>query len=354
MKKQLSLALALGLMSACATTPHHLLNTQQTPQQQLSSQSSTLQHVDGEGDQITVSLPRDFSRGQATNTLIGQAGLRLENPSLGGQFVSPSIKAPFAFTALTASWDSTGENRVWLRSSADGQSWSSWTQLDIEKDHLLKQPAQFIQYRIVLGPQSSFEGLNFQFGRQVRIQPPFQGIKNISKPAIVSRAEWGAQPPKHNYDAHKPIGIVIHHTWRPTQAQYTGAGTMRGIQRYHQKDKKWSDIGYHFVIGPEGVIFQGRPETVVGAHSSPNTGMIGICVVGDYDPGQDPFTPKSDESLMQLLTWLTSEYQINTDNFFGHRDFSTKSCPGDEVYKHLDRFKQDVQKNLGLLQRFMR
>ncbi len=172
------------------------------------------------------------------------------------------------------------------------------------------------------------------------------------KPKIVSREEWKARPPKGEYKYHTPQKIIVHHTWKPTASQYVGAATIRGIQNYHMDDPTtgWSDIGYHFLIGPDGVIYQGRPENAVGAHCPPNTNMVGVNVIGDYDPGQDPITPAMEKSLIEVLSWLASTYKIDPrSQFYGHRNFSTKSCPGDQVYDRLPPYREKVLENIGEL-----
>ncbi|MBF0498808.1 MAG: N-acetylmuramoyl-L-alanine amidase [Candidatus Riflebacteria bacterium] len=180
----------------------------------------------------------------------------------------------------------------------------------------------------------------------------FNAARVWPKPSIVSREGWKARPPKAEYTPHQPQRIVIHHSWSPTQAQYTGAATIRGIQNYHMDDPStgWMDIGYHFLIGPEGIIYQGRPETVVGAHCPPNTNMVGICIIGNYDPNADNVNAKIESSLTNLLSWLSSTYHIDPRvNYFGHRNFSTKTCPGDIVYNRLPLYEEQVIKNIGEL-----
>ncbi len=179
---------------------------------------------------------------------------------------------------------------------------------------------------------------------------PFEASVAWPKPPIVSRADWNARPPKGSYNPQSVQRIVLHHSWSPAQAQYKGAATIRGIQNYHMDDPAtgWSDIGYHFLIGPEGKIFQGRPENVVGAHCPPNTNSVGICVIGNYDPGADSNNPQIEASLINLLTWLSATYKVDPKaQYFGHRDFSSKSCPGDGVYDRMPFYRQAVLKNLG-------
>ena len=304
-------------------------------------------HVDGEGD-ILRQGPAEFTKARKQGlSMNAQGAVVLAAGQRQGELTSPALKAPYEFDALMPAWNGTGV-QIELRTGPDGQTWGAWLPLLPERTMMLPKRAGWVQYRVLLqGAAPQLSGLSLAFGRSRMLRNPGPRHANpFTKPEIVSREGWKAAPPKGEYTPHAPIGIVIHHTWMPRQAQYQQGASIRGIQRYHMEDNKWMDIGYHFLIGPEGVIYQGRPETVIGAHSVPNTGMIGICVFGDYDPDQDPFTDASREALLNLMTWLTAEYGIQTTEFYGHRDFSTKSCPGEEIYKHLQEFKDEVTRRL--------
>jgi len=62
--------------------------------------------------------------------------------------------------------------------------------------------------------------------------------------------------------------IVIHHTASPTEVRRSGKTVpvdAAMIREWHMT-KGWSDIGYHFVIGPDGHCEEGRPLYRPGAH----------------------------------------------------------------------------------------
>lgn len=47
--------------------------------------------------------------------------------------------------------------------------------------------------------------------------------------------------------------------------------------------KGWSDIGYNFLVGEDGNVYEGRGWDKQGAHSKPfNSKSIGICIIGNY------------------------------------------------------------------------
>jgi N-acetylmuramoyl-L-alanine amidase CwlA len=103
------------------------------------------------------------------------------------------------------------------------------------------------------------------------------------------------------------------------------------------------------VIGPEGAIYQGRPENVVGAHAQPNTGKVGISLVGNYEtPNGDELTPETRKSLIKLLAWLAGSYSIDPGSHItGHKDWMSTDCPGQRVYEQLNQLRLDVAKYIA-------
>lgn len=112
------------------------------------------------------------------------------------------------------------------------------------------------------------------------------------------------------------------------------------IKRWHL-EKKWSDIGYHWIIDRDGSITQGRKEHVVGAHAqNHNTGSIGICLIGGFgssevDPFEKNFTAKQDHALRTLINDIKSRTPIKRVR--GHNEVAAKACPGFNVTRWLDR-----------------
>lgn len=290
--------------------------------------------------------------------LAGQVFGRFETPAyalepaLDNLLISVDIKR--AAKAVVSSY-------ARFRDAKTGR-WTRYEQFETEFHYAGVQPVSGYQLLFVILDLGKGRSVVERFTAQGRTlgeeameailkQPlPFTPARAWPQPPIVSRAEWKARPPKGEYKYHTPQKIVVHHTWKPTASQYTGAATIRGIQNYHMDDPNtgWADIGYHFLIGPDGVIYAGRPEKAVGAHCPPNVNMVGVNVIGDYDPGQDQVTPAIDKSLVEVLSWLCSTYKIDPrTQIYGHRNFSSKSCPGDGVYDKLPAYREEILKNIG-------
>lgn len=130
------------------------------------------------------------------------------------------------------------------------------------------------------------------------------------------------------------------------------------IDRMH-RSHGWLCIGYHFVIDREGVIHQGRPMDVKGAHckhDSRNDTHVSICLVGGVSarpkkhvPGspwngsdaEANFTPAQIEALTGLKGFLQDTYGLTDEDVEGHRDVRgvRKACPSFNVRKWIETGK---------------
>jgi N-acetyl-anhydromuramyl-L-alanine amidase AmpD len=115
--------------------------------------------------------------------------------------------------------------------------------------------------------------------------------------------------------------IVVHCTATLAGAPYN----VDSIRQMH-KARGFSDIGYHYLIGLKGEIWEGRkPKNSVGAHvQSFNDSTMGVAYVGglrasDAKP-MDTRTPEQTKSLIKVLTKLSKDYPKAV--ILGHRDLS--------------------------------
>jgi hypothetical protein len=134
--------------------------------------------------------------------------------------------------------------------------------------------------------------------------------------------------------------ITLHHTAKlPGMDTRTDAELVRGIQAFHQDGRGWADIGYHWVLGRDGNVYQGRSTAVQGAHAGAghNGHNLGISVIGDFDAHLP--TPRVLRTLRLFLGSRMRRYGIPPARVYGHRDFKPTDCPGDRLYAWLGRFK---------------
>ena len=177
-------------------------------------------------------------------------------------------------------------------------------------------------------------------------------LGSIQKPPVISREEWSANPPKYEYTQHPYFNrLTLHHAagWQAWTIDQ-GKEQVKAIQEFHQDGRGWSDIGYHFLVDMGGNIYQGRPESVIGAHvGGANTGNIGVCILGCYHPPEtgwscyDTVTDETENALIHLYAWIADSYSIDPQVLLGHRDyFGSTACPGDNVLPLIPEMRNDI------------
>lgn len=173
---------------------------------------------------------------------------------------------------------------------------------------------------------------------------------------LITREEWGA-PSYSDWipEFSKITRAVIHHTAGSVDMA-TPANTVKAIYDEHRIrcsndvgfypancdiNHTWSDIGYNYLIDPYGGIYEGRAggNGVIGAHSIPNEGSIGIALLGNFV--STPPTQAALTSLNYLLGAVAflNDFQITWQgNLLTHKDYLiTTQCPGDAFYAVLPR-----------------
>ena len=210
-----------------------------------------------------------------------------------------------------------------------------------------------------------------------------------AKPAIVARTTWGDAAVK-SWDANGLAGATTNATWMPTDAEiappthliihHTATpndgpssdwpARVRQIWGYHTITNDWGDIGYHYLIDPNGVIYEGRfngvrsDGTVIdGAHDYGfNRGTIGISMLGTFDSVEP--SPSAQTALDNLVAYLMTTYRITPDTtayyarqnvtlntIIGHRDAQvaghSTGCPGELLHDLLPGIRTKARTNVG-------
>ena len=94
------------------------------------------------------------------------------------------------------------------------------------------------------------------------------------KRMIYLKSEWyGKEPTSERSQKHPVPFVVISHTVTDPCYTYSDcASQMRNMQDRHMTDKL-SDIGYNFVVGGDGNVYEGRGWDVTSMH----TGFVRFC-----------------------------------------------------------------------------
>lgn len=144
--------------------------------------------------------------------------------------------------------------------------------------------------------------------------------------------------------------IVIHHTASTTEVRRSGETVpvdAAMIREWH-KTRGWSDIGYHFVIMPDGRCEEGRPLYRPGAHC--NVGHrnfigIGVCLVGNFSETEVPDAQLV--GLVNKVVQLMEAFKLGLEAVELHRDVpgAATECPG--RYFPADVLKKELEESFS-------
>ncbi len=309
--------------------------------------------------------------------------------SLAG--LSRHVGAPFTIDFLGVSWLSGREPSI--RFSVNGR-WTSW--VTAHEDDLPRVGRRTFSSLVPANDADAFQvrgknkglravAINTTDGsRGVTFVTPSAEASHIGQPPVISRRQWGAnesyrfrngreKAPRTFYPTRK---LSVHHTVTPAGAA-DAAATVRAIYRYHAIDKGWGDIGYNFLIDPQGRIYKGRysgpagtrdrdtltgedrqGRGVTGAHTlGANSGTMGVALLGTYSSSTLPAGARS--ALVEHLAWESERHGLDPEgsssyrnpatgsrkyahNISGHRDWRATECPGDGIYAELPAIRRDV------------
>ncbi|MEY2400629.1 MAG: hypothetical protein QOJ08_740 [Ilumatobacteraceae bacterium] len=206
-------------------------------------------------------------------------------------------------------------------------------------------------------------------------------ISQVPPPSIVTRAQWGAD--ESIRDNHivgwAPFRkIVVHHTASPNSVK-DPAATVRFGYELHVVGRGFTDIGYHFLISPDGEIFEGRRarkygkgelhtgedgagNAIIGGHTKGrNAGSCGIALIGNFMKRAP--SSAAIESLIHLAAWEAQRHKIDAlgsdefvatdstklvfNNIVGHRGIGSTLCPGTRMAASMPWLRQQVAERAG-------
>lgn len=304
--------------------------------------------------------------------------------------IAITLDNPAPFLALSAKWSAVitpqAKLTVSLRSSANNNDWSEWQLSSLDGDprtqaglFFFPPTSKFIQYRVEMerdGKRNSplLKNIKFRF-----ISPgatPKNDLADLNDQAggKITRRKFWACPDVSNIrpklQHSKITHLIVHHTATANDAKDWPA-MVRCIWNFHAYTNGWRDLGYHFLIDPNGVIYEGRAggENVIGSHfSCANTGTVGIAMLGNFMT--EAPTPKARQSLEILLNRECAKLRLKPEAITyhastrlklpviaGHRDANDAKvmsvcagtkCPGDKLYALLPGIRAGI-KNIGFI-----
>ena len=280
-------------------------------------------------------------------------------------------KEPFEFIGLSCYHFDHEDVAIFFRMKTDDH-WSSWTEFDRQYEYVAPDRSAYQTKPI----HESFSGIQFMTSEKLKspltirffIANPERDLAHIKErsincdlPEVCKRSCWCATCPiDQSPQFTEPTHLIVHHSAGNNQSNNFKT-VVRYIWDLHVNTNGWDDIGYNWLVDPNGILYEGRPDNYQGAHfSCINENTVGICVIGDYSRVQPSEAALG--TLVNLLAFEATEHAIDIngqsyhdrggfylENVAGHRDSkgspyacSTTVCPGDSFYPLLVDIRHQI------------
>lgn len=166
-------------------------------------------------------------------------------------------------------------------------------------------------------------------------------------PKIVTRKEWDARDPETvEYTIFPLKNVIIQHTVTgQCKNKKQCSELVQNIQNYHMDNVNYGDIGYNFLIGSDGNVYEGRGWHKQGAHlRGYNSKSIGIAFIGNFEK-----TLPSEEALQagkDLLACGVKLGELTTDySLFGAKQLASTASPGSKLYNRIRNWHHFTEVN---------
>jgi len=360
---------------------------------------------------VLVPTSRSAAQGPATDARPDKVVLQPTPPGLRtaavGDYVFPPNQAAHPFTHMLIRREAHVPDgaalTLFVRASIDGATWSEWSEV-VDNDDLWSDAdgpdvewsqtiaagalARFWQVKSHAepGPDGALPELRWIEVNTVDASGPLpaptprpNAAITVNKPSVVSRVGWGSPDGEGSRAAptYYPVNhMVVHHTADSNTllgGEKSWADRVRAEWSFHTYTRGWGDVGYNYLIDPNGVIYEGRAggDDAVAFHDTANYGSMGVVLIGTY--ASVPPTSAAQDALVRLLAWKAAQKQIDplgssyyygcsissycapynagaiVPNIAGHRQVTPghTSCPGDQTVAYLPGIRNRVKQVLS-------
>ncbi len=286
--------------------------------------------------------------------------------------------------------------KIEFTGSADGVQWESWITVapnyDVEASSTrltfnnveLDKATRFVKFRVTyLNTKPQLNTADFYFfnpqvtsdEEQARINAIAKQVKDemaaldgsatnrapinpalCAKPSFTARSTWGARA-ANSAPSYTTVNFLIVHHEAASNTSTDWAARVRAVQNLHMDVNGWADIGYNYLVDPNGVPYEGRGggENVIGAHlCAKNTNTMGICMLGSYTSVLP--TNNALYALKRILAWKCVQRNLNPEatgfhvdrtihRVSGHRASCSTDCPGTTLFNYLPTLRSDINVN---------
>lgn len=299
-------------------------------------------------EKLALSIKQTFSKGSPFLAV----SLRLEGRNISAQPLSIALEVAGQQYPLQRSHEfDPSEMNIWVSNVL-------FLETDFEQAKIIIEGKNSVK-SLKKGKLRIFNPQN-QSLQPVPNEPKNQPKNTCGLPPSVSRSVWGSArslrddtqfrgTPSFTTVTH----LIVHHSATANTSANWGA-TVFSFWDAHVNTNGWSDIGYNYLIAPDGTLFVGRGggNNVIGAHfCGTNGATMGVCMIGTYTTVAPTDTAMM--TLEKLLAWKCIDANINPTGMAahvagnihqinGHRIGCATECPGDSTFARLPSLRGRV------------
>lgn len=157
----------------------------------------------------------------------------------------------------------------------------------------------------------------------------------------IARGRWTSGQPLRTRETY-PMGavqrITVHHDAiinSDVQSASDAARRLNAVRDGHLK-RNMIDIGYHYVIDPQGRVWEARPTRLQGGHvHNQNEHNLGIMVMGNFE--QQRPTSAALASLDAFVNQQMRTYGVPLARVYTHQEIGQSACPGTNLQAYMVR-----------------
>lgn len=161
----------------------------------------------------------------------------------------------------------------------------------------------------------------------------------VVESGIILQEEWGGERITFDTEVepHELRYITLHHGGVTFADTADAPAYLRNLQSWSRSERDWVDLPYHYLIDPQGRIYEGRSVLIPGDTNTDYdpTGHALICVLGNFELAE-PNQAQLD-AVTSLMALMAQRFNLTTDVIGGHKDYATNTvCPGENLYPYLE------------------
>jgi hypothetical protein len=104
----------------------------------------------------------------------------------------------------------------------------------------------------------------------------------------------------------------------------------------NRRPEPFADIGYHYIIDPQGRVWEGRSTRWQGAHvGDRNENNLGIMLLGDFTR-QRPSSAQLN-AMDSFVAQQMRRYNVAPGRVYTHRELGKSTCPGVNLQRYMDQ-----------------